>query len=73
MNPGVNGGQLEFGNERTINAGSNYLGIYDGERFVVFNEGGVTVYAGGSSIAFGRTVSAQTGWSTTRIWRAEAG
>lgn len=52
INPDVNGGQIEFGSGRTINAGSNYLGIYDGDRFVLFNAAGVTVYAGGSSISF---------------------
>lgn len=53
INPGVNGGQIEFGDERTINAGSNYLGIYDGDRFVLFNEAGVTIYAAGSTISAG--------------------
>lgn len=53
INPDTNGGQIEFGNGRTINAASNYLGIYDGERFVVFNSSGVTIYAAGSTISAG--------------------
>lgn len=53
INPDTNGGQIEFGNGRTINAGSNYLGIYDGDRFVLFNASGVTVFAAGSTLSAG--------------------
>ncbi len=53
IEPNQNGGQLGFGDGRSINAGSGFLGIYDGERFVVFNSTGVTIYAGGSRITVG--------------------
>lgn len=53
INPDVNGGQVEFGGGRSINAGSNFLGVYDGDRFVVFNSSGVAVVAGGKSIRVG--------------------
>lgn len=53
IEPNAGGGQIGFGNSRSINAASGYLGIYDGERFVVFNSSGVTIYGGGATLAVG--------------------
>lgn len=50
----ANGGQIGFGEERSINAGSGFLGIYDGDRFIVFNQTGVTIFAGGSTVRVGQ-------------------
>ncbi|MFF7681460.1 hypothetical protein ACFZA2_01775 [Microbacterium sp. NPDC007973] len=53
INPDVNGGQIDFGGGRSVNAGTGFLGLYDGDRFVVFNGSGVTMVAGGRSISVG--------------------
>lgn len=53
IEPNQNGGQLGFGDGRSINAGSGFLGIYDGERFVVFNSTGITIYSSGTRFTVG--------------------
>lgn len=47
ISPSTAGGQIGFGSSRRIDAGSGYLGIYDGSRFIVFNSGGVAINGGG--------------------------
>lgn len=47
INPSTAGGQIGFGSNRRIDAGSGYLGIYDGSRFVVFNASGIAINGGG--------------------------
>lgn len=54
ISPSTAGGQIGFGSGRQINAGSGFLGIYDGSRFIVFNSSGVAIHGGGATI----TVSA---------------
>lgn len=51
IRPTTNGGQIGFGSGRRIDAGSGFLGIYDGSRFVVFNSTGVSIYGGGAQIS----------------------
>ncbi|UIN31889.1 hypothetical protein [Microbacterium binotii] len=53
IDPNTEGGVVDFGGGRRVHAGSGYLGVYDGDRFVVFNSGGVTMYANGRSISVG--------------------
>lgn len=64
INPDVNGGQIDFGGGRSVNAGSGFLGVYDGDRFVVFNASGVTMVAGGRSISVGPAGIRATGLGT---------
>lgn len=64
INPDVNGGQIEFGDGRTINAGTGFLGVYDGDRQVIFNSSGVTIVAGGRSFAVGPAGIRVTGAGT---------
>lgn len=71
INPDVNGGQIEFGDGRTINAGTGFLGIYDGERQIIFNSSGVTMISGGRSISVGPT--AIRGNGLTPISETESG
>lgn len=47
ITPSVSGGSIQFGSSRRIDAGSGFLGIYDGGRFVVFNSSGVAINGGG--------------------------
>lgn len=53
IDPSGNGGQIDFGGGRVINAGTGFLGLYDGERQVIFNSSGVTMVAGGRSLSVG--------------------
>lgn len=64
INPDVNGGQIDFGGGRTVNAGTGFLGLYDGDRFVVFNGSGITMVAGGRSLSVGPSGIRATGMST---------
>ncbi|MBD8477561.1 polymer-forming cytoskeletal protein [Microbacterium sp. CFBP 8794] len=64
INPDVNGGQIEFGDGRTINAGTGFLGVYDGDRQIIFNLSGVTLVAGGRSLAVGPAGIRVTGAGT---------
>ncbi|BFM23501.1 hypothetical protein [Microbacterium sp. che218] len=66
IEPGAGGGQIGFGDGRSINASTGFLGIYDGERFVVFNSSGVTIYAGGSRITVGAAGIELVGVKTIR-------
>lgn len=64
INPDVNGGQIDFGGGRSVNAGTGFLGLYDGDRFVVFNGSGVTLVAGGRSLSVGPSGIRASGLST---------
>ncbi|MCW2165409.1 Polymer-forming protein [Microbacterium hydrothermale] len=64
INPDVNGGQIDFGGGRSVNAGTGFLGLYDGDRFVVFNGSGVTMVAGGRSLSVGPSGIRATGMGT---------
>lgn len=64
INPDVNGGQIDFGGGRSVNAGTGFLGLYDGDRFVVFNGSGVTMVAGGRSLSVGPSGIRVTGLGT---------
>lgn len=48
IDPTDDGGSVIFGGGRRIHAGSGFLGLYDGERFVVFNSSGVAISGGGA-------------------------
>lgn len=47
ITPSVSGGSIQFGSGRRIDAGSGFLGVYDGGRFIVFNSSGVAINGGG--------------------------
>lgn len=47
ITPSVSGGSIQFGSNRRIDAGSGFLGVYDGGRFIVFNSSGVAINGGG--------------------------
>lgn len=47
ISPSVSGGSIQFGSNRRIDAGSGFLGVYDGGRFIVFNSSGVAINGGG--------------------------
>lgn len=64
INPDVNGGQIDFGGGRFVNAGTGFLGLYDGDRFIVFNGSGVTMVAGGRSLSVGPSGIRATGMGT---------
>lgn len=49
IDPSTAGGQIDLGSGRTIDAGSGFLAIRDGARFVVFNSTGVSINGGSGS------------------------
>lgn len=51
--PSSAGGSVNFGDSRGINAGSGFLGFYDGTRFIVFNASGIALNAGGPNLVIG--------------------
>jgi hypothetical protein len=53
IDPDVDGGVVDFGGGRRVHAASGFLGVYDGDNFVVFNSSGITLYAGDRSVTVG--------------------
>lgn len=53
ITPSAAGGSVNFGGSRGINAGSGFMGIYDGSRFIVFNASGIALNAGGPNVVIG--------------------
>lgn len=49
ITPYTGGGQIDFGNGRTIDASTGYMAIRDGSRFIVFNSSGVAINGGSGS------------------------
>ncbi|WP_309129484.1 hypothetical protein [Microbacterium sp.] len=49
IDPSAAGGRIGFGSDRFMHAGSGFLGVYDGSRFVVFNSSGVAIHGGAGS------------------------
>jgi len=64
LDPSTAGGQINFSDGRRIDAGSGFLGIYDGSRFVVFNSSGVAINGGGPTLLVGADGIYATGLST---------
>lgn len=73
IDPSANGGTVSFGSGRIVHAGSGYLGMYDGDNFVVFNDGGVTVYAEGRSLRISSLGIRFAGLPTTPLSSAPSG
>lgn len=72
IDPSTSGGQIGFGADRRIHAGTGFLGIYDGSRFVVFNSSGVTLNGGSGSptVTVGPTGLTISGLPSIESWAA---
>jgi hypothetical protein len=64
IDPSTAGGQISLGSGRTIDAGSGYLAIRDGSRFIVFNSSGVSINAGGPTVSLTATGMSISGLPT---------
>lgn len=64
IDPSLAGGAIKLGSSRRIDAGSGYLGIYDGSRFIVFNASGISLNAGGPNLIIGSSSVQLTGLPT---------